>query len=217
MATLEQLRTWIESTVDDDSFEADYIDALINEAIEEIAAQVLLPDLESSDVVTTVVDSAVADLPADYSRGLYGVSIAEQTRQPVVLSSMKLMQERYPDIEAENVTGDIKYVCTRGTELVYQPVPVEATDVTIRYYMNPTPLASDGDSPSYIPARMHRPLIVSYVYAILFDDIEDGMEGVKANTQRHEQRYEVALAKLAGSIKTGQSRPGPPQGVNQWV
>lgn len=217
MPTLEELIGLVKQTVLDDSFSEDFITLLLNEAYEDVAMKVLLPDLEASATVDTVVDETVASLPADFSRNLYGCA-ADNQRPPIkILSSMALMQARFPNIEADNLDGDVTHVTVRGSELVYHPIPAAAETLTIKYYAQITPMVAGADEPTAIPKNLQRKLLHSYACSILFDDVEDGMEGPKINTQKHLSNYVSALGELEVQIKRGQSRAEPAKDMNQWV
>lgn len=216
MPTLENLLAYVKQTVLDESFSPDFITLLLNEAYEDVARKVLLPALETSAIVSTVVDETVAPLPADFSRELYGCACAGQYKDIKVLTSVALMQARYPHIEADNETGDVAHVCTRASNLVYHPIPDDAADLTIKYYAQITPLIEDSDEPDAIPGNLQRKLLCSYACAVLFDDIEDGMEGQKVNTTKHEGKYMQALAELEMQVKRGQSRVEPAKDRTSW-
>jgi hypothetical protein len=217
MPTLETLRSRILTVVDEPSLDEDYVDSLIEEARQAVAENVLLPKLETSAVVTTTLDGAPIELPEDYSRNLYGCAIQNYKEQPGVLANVGALQHRYPDIEAEIINGDIAYVAARGSELLYYPVPEEATDITIRYYTAPTLLTKDSDIPEEIPSRFQRRLIVNYVASALYEDIENGIDDQKVNALKHERNYMQALAELEASLKESQSRRQPPKGVSHWL
>jgi len=217
MPTLEELIGLVKQTVLDDSFSEDFITLVLNEAYEDVAMKVLLPDLEASDTVDTVLSETVAPLPANFSRNLYGCAYPDQLKPPDVLSSMALMQARFPAIEADNETGEVTHVTVRGAELVYHPVPETVVTLTIKYYKQITPMEAGSDEPTAIPTNLQRKLLHSYACSILFDDVEDGMEGPKVNTQKHLSAYMTALGELEVQIKRGQSRAEPAKDMNQWV
>lgn len=216
MPTLEDLTGLVKQTVLDDSFSEDFITLVLNEAYEDVAMKVLLPDLEVSAPVDTVLDETVADLPADFSRNLYGCACPGYFTPIKVLSSIALMQARFPYIEAENETGYVTHVTVRGSELVYHPIPTTVDTLTIKYYTSITPMVEGDDEPTALPRNLQRKLLHSYACSVLFDDVEDGMEGPKVNTQKHMGAYISALVELEAQIKRGQSRAGPAKDMNQW-
>lgn len=214
MATLAELRSYVQQTVDDPSFDAAYIDMLINEALVDVSMKVLLPDLESSTTIQTVVDANLTPLPADLQRNLYRC-LGEQ--DITVLSSVELLLRRVPDDPTDWTTGAVEFVTRSQDNLFYYPAPAEAKDLVIYYYTVPTPLTLEDDTPDVLPGNLHRKLLCSYACKEMFDDIEDGLEGQKVNTARHESRYFQALAELEAQIKQGQSRPQPGRDRNTWV
>lgn len=209
MPTLEELRNFVLKTVQDPSVTVDTVDVLLNEGLNYVAEEVLLPALEKTGTVLSEAGFTV-DLPADFGRELYACVVAGQQDPPQVLSSMGLLRERVPDLDWDaDPGGDVQYATTRGLELFYYPAPDIGTTMTLSYYRKPTLMVQDTDTPEGIPEGMQRKLLCSYALVELYDDIEDGLEGPKTNTTRHENKLEAALFKLKEQIKKGQSRATP--------
>lgn len=215
MATREQLRTWIREDLLDESFSDDRLNSLIDEAIYEIAGRVLLPMCETSASITTVQFEHELSLPSDFHRELYGCSFPGEDT-PTVLTTVAHLRERYPNFEVDSEFGSPEFVTTRAGNLVYFPIPYEATVGQINYYRTPILLTTERSAPSDIPERFQRKLITSYVLMECFDIIEDGIDGQKANTQRYASKFEMALIDLRDSLPTGQSRRMPPNDLKEW-
>jgi hypothetical protein len=111
-------------------------------------------------------------------------------------------------------SGPVSEVTIRGGDLYYQGIPGVPTELTLFYYRKPTllvdydPSGEDGeagdladDIPDGIPEPFQKGLLVNYACKEIFDEIEDGMDGEKLNTQRYEAKYQAALAKLCKSIR----------------
>lgn len=208
MATVEDLREDIKDQIDDGSFSDDLIDRLINRAIKETSSLVLLPKLETSDTVNSVVGTPYIDLPDGFGHNLFHASTA---RGPVtVLSSMMMLLAEYPMFGSDNVVGDIEVCCPLGTQVAIHPVPAEITAVRLFYHEWPDILEESDDVGVYIPGEEHQEnIITNYVLARLNKRIEDGAEGPLSNTGYHEGKFKEAVAALKLSIKQGQSRPVP--------
>ncbi len=204
MPNLEQLRDAVLKTVQDPSLDTDEVDALINEAIQDVADRVLLPALETSDDVD-FVDEAAALLPDNYNHGLFSATI--EGERVHIATTMKILTRRFPvpSQAAPGVYG--KYVCARGNMLEVRP-PLSGT-VNIHFYGTSALLALDADIPTCIPVGKQRKLLHAYVCRELFSDIEDGMEGATVNTDKFDRVYERTLVELNKQLKGGQSRPEP--------
>jgi len=205
MSTGEQLIERVVKTVQDPSIETDDILELLNEGLVVIAGRVLLPELETSDTVDTIVDEIEASLPTDFHRGLFDCQEQEPYNAIVVLNSKRQMLATYGKLDNE---GTVKHVCRVGDSLLYQPMPDTVRTLTLSYYRMPVEL-TESEVPEGLPIQFHR-MLFHYATFQLFDDIEDGMEGQKVNTARHEAKFEELAYELELFFKDSQSRPKPP-------
>jgi len=221
MPTREDLHTSITTTVNDPDITEDTerVVDLINEAYADVAARVLLPKLESSVQVTTSISATEVAQPdaMNFDRELFYCSGGEDFGEIKVLSSMALMMERYPDAGLDNVDGEVEFVCISGSNIFYHPVPETAQTLLLRFYTEVTELDDGEDIPSAIPTKFQKRLIHSYVCKELFNDIEDGLEGAKVNTDKYERRYEKALFELEAQTQHGQARAVPDRPRSSWV
>ena len=241
MATASELIADVRRLIQDDSYGDETILGFLNDGITEIAAwdnddpklglvgNILLPALETSAVVTTSLTDAFVALPGNYAKGLYKVTFAGQSYQIEILSNMRVMLERWDDDLTNE--GDVEEVTIMGGRLYYQPIPIEATELTLWFYRLPTLLANvdpsgentsfmdSGDTtfqgdddtgfmdsladdiPYCLPVPLHKSLLVNYAAKEIFNEIEDGIEGRKINAERYEIRYQQALAALYRGIK----------------
>ncbi len=159
--------------------------SFLNDALNFIALNKKLAALEASDTVSCTTDSSSVALPDDYMHGLYHVSDgAKRIGDPAHYHDFARFLRRNPDLANE---GGVKEVCVNGDSLYY--ANREAIDLTVRYFKTPTELAKRGDTPSCIPAHLHRRLLVNYVCWQIFDEIEDGIDDPKTNTQLYQQRF----------------------------
>jgi len=221
MATLEDLRQNIKTALQDSSFSDDDIDAKINQGLEVCALYVLLPELESIGNFTTVPGSLEVAIPSawEYHRNLYSAQdLNDSSTQDIeILSSLSLLKKYYSGFDQSNVpTGDVEFITTRGSSLVYVPSPTGAIEITCRFYMKPTPLVLDSQSPDYLPAALHEELLESFVLWKCWSIIEDGIEGPKINTSYNRKAFSSALVELDDLIKMGQSSP-PPKRFSGWI
>lgn len=193
----------IEEKVDDSTYDSsDTVKSLINDAVRDIAAGVLvpgenrftdpLPDLytvESSFSLTN--SSRSASLPNDFQRDLVKAYEDDGLGDIPILISWRRFLDKWPALE----TGSyVEGVVVRGSSLYYHPAVT--TTLEIGYYANPSTLSSDTDDPSCVPAHLQRGLIINHVCRELYSRIEDGMEGRKVNTEYYDQMFQEAVLML---------------------
>lgn len=218
MATLEELQTTIDGVLDDDEgFSLDRIAALINQGVRFCSKVVLLPALETSGVVSTVVGVDHVDIPASWSfgRNLYHCSSADE-EEVRVLNSFAAMLQEYPGLRTDQTGGSVKRICIRGNTLVYYPIPETITELTCSFYEMPTLLVNDTDTPDCLPVEMHEELLENYVLWKCWAEIEDGIEGAKINTKYYRELFDIAIGNLDMLIDHGQSRCRPTLD-NGWI
>jgi hypothetical protein len=178
---LEAIRNEVENLVDDQSYDADTIDRYINDTLAFAAGLVSLPTLKMIGVVDTVVGQAyMSAVPADstFSGVLRRVKKADG-KEPRIYPDL----ERFLDDYTMDNEGQVEAVCLEGSVLWYQKIPSTPETLTILYFKNPSPLSQDNDEPSDFPGHTHRKLFVHGTAFTIFDQIEDGVEGDKVNTQ----------------------------------
>lgn len=208
MATVEKLIETVARKVDDDGYSDSVIVDFLNDGLLDVASRVLLPVLETDDVVTTVLDENTVALPGDFHRNIFAASPVIGTKIPIrVLNSEGQMKRKY--IRLDN-SGDVAHVAMHKGQLIYQPIPVIAEEITIFYYRVPDELADDDDTGlAALPPVFHK-MLVDYACQQIFSEIEDGIDGKKVNTLYHEGRYEKFIVELQTFVKDGQSLPDPP-------
>lgn len=208
MSTVGELREEIIGSILDSSFTEEYIDRQINLAIKKTSSMVLLPVLERSDVVFTEAGNPYVQPPADFGHNLFHASSA--AGEIKVLSSMRLLLDKYQLFASRNITGDILHCCLAGEKIAIHPVPADITAFTVFYHTWPEVLGENGSVDAYIPGDDHQEdIIVNYGLWRLHKKIEDGLEGAMSNTLYHEKRFYDAVAAFSKTIKQGQSRPSP--------
>jgi hypothetical protein len=217
MATLEELRNEIKIPLDDASITDEVIDSAINACLRLCARKLLFPALETSGVFITDPTKVVAAIPDlwDFSRNLFAASVPSVDKIKV-LASVAELAERVPDYDTFLVNGDIEYLLVNGNNITYYPSPTVATNVTCKFYKQPTPLVKDTDEPSFIPEEMQIDLIVNYVLWKVWAKMEDGIEGFKVNTNYHKKEFTEFFDELDDSIDSGQSRQEPTR-ESTWI
>ena len=216
MANLEEMRENVRLALQDASFEDEQIDAKINAGIVDASWYQLLSELESTGEFTTEPTANEVDIPADwgFQRNLYHAD-AEDKGDIKVFTQIGLLKKRVPSIDTEVIAGDIVYLTTRKGKVVYSPSPKVATVVKCGFYINPTPLAADNESPTCIPTPLHNDILESFALWKFFAIIEDGIEGYKVNTNYYKKEYKEALERIDDYIDEGQSTTDPVR-ESQW-
>ena len=159
------------------------IENALNEALFDVAEECIsiggIPELKAIGTFTTVVDQAWCNLPSGFNGKLLFVG-NDSTSLAVADGGVKQLMEDAPLLDA---IGPVHTVALEGIILYYQGIPSEATSYPILYQINPTLWALDADVvPSWVPVHLQRLLFVHKAAAILWNMIEDGINGDKVNT-----------------------------------
>lgn len=191
----------------------------LNQALLAIAGRVLLPGLaDGAGTVTTVIDSNVAPLPADFHRELHQATADGTPVQISANAGIMLADDFNFDLTAGQVLG----VTVMAGNLAYQYVPAVPVDIALRYYRKPTLLA---DSDTSVPdglAGSHGMeddidlALISHVCARIFSKVEQGLEGAKIDTTYHTGQYEAAIARLTSGVDRARPRKAPPKVRFRW-
>jgi hypothetical protein len=179
-----QIRTEIENIIQDDSFSTTTLNEYIDQAILYTGANVDIPALKGIDTVDTVLSQAyttLSGLTGGFSGKLRRVKDSNKNHISIA-SDLGLIMDTYPLMAEE---GDVEVVALEGSTLWYQKIPTEVMTLTCLYYRNPAILSSDTESPSDFPTHLHRQLFVHGSAWIIYDQIEDGVDGEKVNTKSH--------------------------------
>lgn len=217
MATLEEIRTRIKRIIHDVSYTDEIIDSFINEGISRCATLVLLPALESIGQITTVTDSAYTSIPTswNFDRNIT-LCVNEDNVKVKVLSSLIMMSRVYPTFGINNEEGPVEACTTISDKFFYYPIPETSEVLTCTFYQKPSSLVNDSDTPSCLPNFLHYKLLVSFACAEIFNEIEEGNDGVLTNTKKHTAAFMLAIEELRDTLRTGQSRPEPNRSKD-WI
>lgn len=190
------MQTRVQVIVDDDNLVDSMSPGLFNQGMQEVAAVVNLPALDTWNTLTVGALASNAALPADFMRELHTVRDTARPDVPIkIVSSLKALTDEYGVLGDE--TGPIEACCEEGGTLYYAPWPEEAATLTIGYYRQPEELAASTDIPSCIPLAFHASILVNYVAWRCYEILEDGMSGENVMSQRYAGNFQQALALLA--------------------
>jgi hypothetical protein len=201
---LGQIRAEVYAVCQEAGYSTDEVDSYINEALKDVCSRWAIPDLKLVDVVSTVEAVAYVSLlglTGGFSGRLVQVRNTDGNKLRVY-PNLELLMDDYPTM-AE--AGDVEAVALEGSLLWYQYVPATAEVLTVVYYRNPSALSSDEDEPTVIPEHLQRGCLVAGAAWIMFDKLEDGLEGEKVNTTAQFAQYNrgiVAFGSYLGMRKT---------------
>lgn len=202
---LSELEERCLNIIDDAGYSAT-ISTFINEAVLFIAGGVRMPDRSVSPplpglftigtVIAGPTDNKVA-LPAGFQRNLeYAYSGYSGTTVRVHRSFRRLVKT-FPSMA---VPGPVVAVAQKGSNLYYQGIPLAPDTLTIHYYRRPTDMTTTASTPDGIPEHLQERLITHRAAWRVFDEIEDGIEGRKVNTEYHLRRFYEAMDDLIAFV-----------------
>jgi hypothetical protein len=176
--TLDDLRDEVLIIVRDDGSTAEEMaDVKLNEALMAVADTVVIPELKRVGQFTTVVDQAWATMPTGFTGKLLFVG-NDSTSLAVADGGVMQLMENNPLLDE---SGSVHTVALEGNIIYYQGIPSEATSFPILYTVWPDLMSGTVGVPDYIPAHLQRGLFVHHAAAMIFNTIEDGIEGEKVN------------------------------------
>lgn len=189
VSTSHSLADEVRDAVQDASYT--YADILerFNDCLLELAGEYLFPELETWEDVLTDPNNPRCRMPADYMRRMRYAHSITHNREIKVWGSPSQLYRRFSLLDQ---TGTVLGVAVQGRELFYQRVPSSAEKIRINYYRLPPRLEKRADKPDWMPWHLAKKLLKAYALVELFDEIEDGQEGNKTNTQRWEGKYQKA-------------------------
>jgi hypothetical protein len=147
MSTQLSLVDDVKGIIQDTAFSYEDILAYLNEGQKKIAGGILiqypdrtqvrsspLPDLSTTDALTSSTSNVYISMPSDYDRDLYFLTSETTELRIIVLSSMGELLDYYPALDN---TGQVRFAAIRGTRLYYQGMPSSAESLTAYYFRTP--------------------------------------------------------------------------------
>ena len=198
---LGEIRAEVYKLVQDAGFATTEVDSAIKECYQFVADAVLIPDLKRIEQVSTVADTPYLSLNG--LKGGFSGKLRKVLRwdgaSPTVYANLEELTKHYT-VMTEPEYGNLEAVALEGSTLWYQKIPDPVALVTVLYYQNPSDLIDDDESPDIIPGFLHRPLLVCGPAYILFNRLEDGIDGEKVNTASQLADYTRGLASYRAYI-----------------
>lgn len=204
---LSTLVSRIQSKVQDPSFDPDQdIVPRINQGVGEIASRIALPSLTSLSTVTCG-DGPNTDVPSDFHANLHHAYNQTTGWYIRVVKSLTDLMAKFP---AMNNEGSVTHICRHGDQFYFQNAPGSSSAETILVaYSTSPPSFSFGSTTSIdcIPHELQTQLLVPYACREIYDEIEDGVEGVKVNWNTQNKLFEQAMEMLRQFLGV---QPGTP-------
>lgn len=208
MATLGYLTGKVREAITDTSITDASIQKALNNGLNFVASSVLLPPLESEGFFVSNPTAYSVSIPAswNFGRNLYYASYAG--RKVHVFPSLAHLTRKHGISFDEIHEGSICYLTTVGSTLKYYRTPASAVTVNCKFYAKPAALEDPADEPWCIEKEeYHELLLVNYVLWHAWSLKEDGMEGLKVNTEYHKNLFMDTLQLLDNKTITGVSTP----------
>jgi hypothetical protein len=176
----------------------------INEAVQQVAEEVVLPSLKTLFTVTTNTSTYYVNFPSGFSGRLSYIGDTEGVI-PLLDGGLEQLIIKHPDV---TVVGDIEHLAQEGNVLYYLPIPSTAKSLTCIGYNYPATLVNDTDTPSDIPEMVHRETICFKAASIIYSYIEDGIEQEKVNTLMFAGLAKTGMDKLSAWAHRRRSNVG---------
>lgn len=188
-----EIITEVIDTVDDYAYSSrSLILKYVNSSQLLIASRLMLPDLNNGlDTVQTVIDGHTVPVPEDYHKGLYMASVGG-VGLDIHKTPTDQMLSRGPLDDEE---GDVTDVSVAAKTVHYQNVPGVSVDIMLGYYR--LPVEMDDSETTYpdgaIGFEEFSWAIIHHSCHVLFNKVEDGMQGAKVNTQAHKALFDEKM------------------------
>lgn len=218
MNTLEEIRAYVNSTLQEEDVEDDLIDSLINEGLIFCSNHVRLSALEAVGTFIASPGSNSLIIPStwNYQRGLYAAEVPEAPAIEIA-TSLDLTRDKYGAIEASTILGNIRVITVRSNSILYFPRPEVDVLVSCKFYKNPEGLVQESDTPDELPGALASALLRTYALWKIYPIIEDGVEEYKINTAHYKKAFYESLELLDHFIEEGQSSPDPIRNFSSWI
>lgn len=185
----------------------DLIPVKLNEAMFAVADEAVssggIPELKRIGIFTTVPAQAWTNLPTGFNGKLLFVG-NEEISLAIADGGVQQLMEINPLLDEE---GLVHTVALEGTILYYQGIPSIATNYPILYQVWPTELVAASDPvPAWVPQHLQRGLFIHKAAALIYNLIEDGIEGEKVNTQAQLMLHNGYVTQYLEYL--GRRRPG---------
>jgi len=214
----EELIEEVIDVVDDDDYaDSEVILKYLNQAQQNIADNLYLPDLEDGyDSIDTIVDGYTVPVPPTYHKGLYLARCGDIDLD--IHSDIRSMVMIHGSLNVE--LGDLDCILADKRTVTYQNVPSTVTAIDLFFYRRPLPMTESTTSlPDGVEGNDDFEwALVHKAAALIFNRIEDGMEGPKVNTDKHTSLFGEKMLMLdVYSEGIGKTFPSRPSSNLDWL
>jgi hypothetical protein len=215
METASAIVESVLNTLQDPSLDDDAVLAKMNECARWLSSRIIFPSLETTTVVKTVTTGNTIPLPVNFQRNLFSVDAGSSYSGISILNSRNQIADYCGGPAMVSKPGRVRYVAAIKPNLMYAPIPVVATDMTIGYHRSPDKITASSTI-DFIPEGFED-IFKHYACWKLFNDIEQGMEGAKVDTNLYMSLCMGLREELSIEMKEGVSLPSPPIArMEQW-
>jgi hypothetical protein len=216
MANLSSIVTGIQFVLQDKKYTSTYLIGQVNEAMNNIAAGIRMPDQQISPplpdlykyaVVNTDLTLPYVSLPSDYQRKVF--KIIDQTLYQILppeggdYYSFARFLRQINRLDFSE-TGEVYRVAIKGSKLYYQGIPSAAYPLGVHYYRKPVPMSLEGDEPDGIPSELSHlqsSLLKHYVLRDIYGEmLEAGVTEPAAALKYHTQKFFEDMTDLVDYI-----------------
>lgn len=195
---LKTMREEVQEIVKDAAFDSK-LNGYINEAYQNAVLEAKLPEYKRVGAVKTSRSAnfiSVSDSLEDFG-GVISTLFKTVTGSSIsIYAKAELMFES----EGTDIIGlmgtEVKAIALEGTNLWYTPIPSEPQLLSFFYVANPDLLEYDNDEITLFPELVQRKICIHGACVPCFEQIEDGVEGPKVNTEWHRAIYNEGIQKL---------------------
>lgn len=190
-----EMQQEVKNIIQDSSFDSS-VAGYINEAFLQASGRVNIPDLKRIGVASTIEGQMYTSL-AGIQDG-FGGRLSKMLTPDILrfkdietLSTWVIQQSR-----SLTETGPVEAVALEGKTLWYFPSPPTDQDLSCILFANPKILEDADDSPDAFPEICHRNIGIHGACYLAYGIIEDGIEGIKTNTEYHFGRFEAGIVQM---------------------
>lgn len=184
----------------------DIIEAL-NDGMAQVSSRVLIPELIQVRNVTFNAGLDSKPVPSDYQRELFNCRDNANNKPISIFNSYSQLLAEFNGCSGPQ--GKIHGVAIQGRKLLVYQSPVDDYVLELHYYRKPDSITDNSGEEVVLPQQFRKALI-HYAAFTIYEDIENGIEGPKPNTDYHESQFERYMSMLLNYYKEGVSRKSIP-------
>jgi hypothetical protein len=189
----QSLSEKVQRKIDDRSYTYDDIVEKLNQGLRWISGKWDVPDLEEFADLTLDTGANNIPLPMNFQKKLlWAHSTTHNRRIKVYPSAIQLLRW----FNMIDQTGRVLGVAQKGRRLFYQRIPSSAETVRINFFKFPDPIDRRTSKVDVLPYHLVDDLLVNYACKEIFEEIEDGLEGEKVNTNHYTNKWKEAVGDL---------------------